>query len=358
MSTTNTAPPSQRDTGSIIAKRSVLVAGGAGFIGSHLCQRLLSEGHLVTCFDNFSTSDPENIAHLRSHPCFEVAYGDIAELNIEDYPNVEMIFNLACPASPVRYQSDPLNTLFTCVRGMDTLLQLARQNKARIFQASTSEIYGHPQIHPQQESYWGYVNTMGPRACYDEGKRCAETLCYIYEQQYGVSVRVARIFNTYGPRMHMSDGRVIVNLISQALRNQPLTVYGDGSQTRSFCYVDDLVDAIMRMMQADVAHAGPINLGNPDEITIMSLAQRIIDATNSKSTIVTRPLPVDDPPRRRPNIDLAKRVLAWQPVTNLDAGLAMMIRAYAKRLQPEQAERAPAKLQRKTITQLTGVDAR
>jgi UDP-glucuronate decarboxylase len=294
-------------------------------------------------------------------------YGDIAELSIDSYPNVEMIFNLACPASPINYQRDPLNTLFTCVRGMDNLLQLARRNHARIFQASTSEIYGHPQVHPQQEDYWGYVNTMGPRSCYDEGKRCAETLCFIYQQQYGVSVRVARIFNTYGPRMHMSDGRGMVNLISQALRDQPLTVYGDGSQTRSFCYVDDLIDAIMRMMQPDAAHDGPINLGNPEEITIMALARRIIAATASKSSIVTRPLPVDDPPRRRPNIELATRLLAWQPRTNLNAGLAMTISAYAQYLQHQQAESLPAARRRKVIGEraglslggrdLTGVDA-
>jgi UDP-glucuronate decarboxylase len=315
--------------------RPVLVAGGAGFIGSHLCERLLREGFPVICLDNFSTSDPDNIVHLRANRSFKVIRGDVAKLRLGAYGKVGAIFNLACPASPVRYQRQPLDTLFTCVHGMHNLLHLARRDGAPIFQASTSEIYGHPQVHPQLESYWGYVNTMGPRACYDEGKRCAETLCFIYQQQYGIPVRVARIFNTYGPRMHMSDGRVIVNLISQALRNQPLTVFGDGTQTRSFCYVDDLVEAILRMMGAEMTYAGPINLGNPTEITILALAQRIIAATRSTSHIVTRPLPVDDPPRRRPNIDLAVDRLKWQPRTDLDAGLMLTIRYFEQRLLEE-----------------------
>jgi UDP-glucuronate decarboxylase len=323
------------------AERPVLVAGGAGFIGSHLCDRLLREGRSVICLDNFSTSDPENIARLQEHQSFKVIRGDIASLELSAYEKVGAVFNLACPASPVRYQQQPLDTLFTCVHGMNNLLRLARRDSAPIFQASTSEIYGHPQVHPQVESYWGYVNTMGPRACYDEGKRSAETLCYIYQQQYGLPVRVARIFNTYGPRMHLTDGRVIVNLVSQALRNQPLTVYGDGTQTRSFCYVDDLVEGVLRMMEPEVSFTGPVNLGNPVEITILDLAQRIIAATRSKSTIVTRPLPVDDPPRRRPNIDLAMRTLGWRPHTDLDAGLLKTIRHFQQRLLDEHA-RSPA----------------
>jgi UDP-glucuronate decarboxylase len=338
--------------------RPVLVAGGAGFIGSHLCERLLAEGSTVICLDNFSTSEPDNIAHLRANRSFKVIRGDIARLRLGACDKVGAIFNLACPASPVRYQRQPLETLFTCVHGMNNLLQLARRDGALIFQASTSEIYGHPQVHPQLESYWGYVNTMGPRACYDEGKRCAETLCFIYQQQYGTQVRVARIFNTYGPRMHTSDGRVIVNLISQALQNQPLTVYGDGTQTRSFCYVDDLVEAILRMMGAEMACAGPINLGNPAEITILALAQRIIAATHSTSAIVSRPLPVDDPPRRRPDIDLAREVLKWQPCTDLDTGLMLTIRYFEQRLLGER-ETTPLlpERQRAAAAGLLGADA-
>ena len=352
------ATPPIRHGRAFRADRPVLVAGGAGFIGSHLCERLLLEGWPVICVDNFSTSDQDNIAHLQANPSFRVVRGDIARLRPSAYDKVGAVFNLACPASPVRYQRQPLDTLFTCVHGMNNLLQLARRDGAPIFQASTSEIYGHPQVHPQLESYWGYVNTMGPRACYDEGKRCAETLCFIYRQQFGMSVRVARIFNTYGPRMHLSDGRVIVNLISQALTNQPLTVYGDGTQTRSFCYVDDLVDAIMRIMDADVACAGPINLGNPAEITILALARRIIAATHSTSTIVTRPLPVDDPPRRRPNIDLAREVLKWHPRTNLDTGLMHTIGYFEQRLLEDQ-DNAPSipERQRSAAAGLFGADA-
>lgn len=312
--------------------RPILVAGGAGFLGSHLCERLLRDGHAVWCVDNFTTSDQENIAHLHKYPAFKFALRDIAHLDPDEVGQVDAIYNLACPASPVRYQRTPRDTLFTCVHGMDNLLKLAQRDRVKVFCASTSEIYGHPQVHPQKESYWGYVNTMGPRSCYDEGKRCAETLCFIYREQHGVQVRVARIFNTYGPRMHMSDGRVVVNLISQALRNQPLTVYGDGTQTRSFCYVDDLIEAMLAMMRGGEDCCGPINLGNPAEIEILELAKRVIALTGSTSTIVTQPLPVDDPPRRRPDIERARQLLNWQPRTDLDTGLRLTTDDFAQRL--------------------------
>jgi UDP-glucuronate decarboxylase len=319
-------------------ERPILVCGGAGFLGSHLCTRLLLEKRRVICLDNFCTSEVEAIEHLVSDPHFELIRGDVAELDADTFPAVSAIYNLACAASPIHYQRSPLDTLLTSVHGMDNLLRLARRFKVRIFQASTSEIYGHPTIHPQTEGYWGHVNTMGPRACYDEGKRCAETLCYIYHDQYDVPVRVARIFNTYGPGMRISDGRVVINFIVQALAGEPLTVYGDGHQTRSFCYVDDLIDAITRMMNEGSEHIGPINIGNPAETTILDLAQRVLRLTGSRSKIVVLPLPKDDPPRRRPDISLAAGVLDWHPTTDLDTGLRLTIQDVMQRLEREDAE--------------------
>jgi UDP-glucuronate decarboxylase len=313
-------------------RSAALVAGGAGFLGSHLCERLLERGSEVVCVDNFHTGDRENIAALAANRAFRLLKHDVALLEPALLPRVHAIFNFACPASPVHYQRTPLDTLFTSVHGTHRLLQLAHQCGARLFQASTSEIYGHPQVHPQKESYWGHVNPMGPRACYDEGKRCAETLCFIYREEHGTSVRVARIFNTYGPRMRIRDGRVVGNFIVQALRNEPLTVYGTGEQTRSFCYVADLVDAIILMMNADERARGPINLGNACEVPVLELAERIIGLTGSRSRIILRPLPVDDPPRRRPDISLARELLGWQPRTDLATGLALTIADFERRL--------------------------
>jgi len=310
---------------------TAVVAGGAGFLGSHLCEKLLEQGHAVICVDNFATSDRDNIGHLQ-HKAFQLLDQDIVNLTHEQVSEAGKIFNLACPASPVRYQISPLETLNTSVRGMDSLLSIARKIKARVFQASTSEVYGHPTVHPQTESYWGYVNPIGPRACYDEGKRCAETLCFIYREEFGVPVRVARIFNTYGPRMDPSDGRVVVNFIVQALRNEPITVYGDGTQTRSFCYVDDLIEGILLMMSDDNDCTGPINLGNPVEVTVCELAQHIVDLTSSRSRIVLRPLPTDDPPRRRPDISFAREALGWQPHTDLETGLTRTIAYFESKL--------------------------
>lgn len=316
----------------------ILVCGGAGFLGSHLCARLLREGKRVICLDNFCTSDEDAIEHLVAAPGFTLLRADVAQLDDGAFESVSAIYNLACAASPIHYQKDPLDTLFTSVNGMDHLLRLARRCNVRIFQASTSEIYGHPTIHPQTESYWGHVNTMGPRACYDEGKRCAETLCYIYHDQYEVPVRVGRIFNTYGPGMRMSDGRVVINFIVQALAGESLTVYGDGQQTRSFCYVDDLLEAIVRMMEAELDIIGPINIGNPIEITVLELAQRILRLTGSRSKIVVQPLPKDDPPRRKPDISLAARLLDWRPKTDLDTGLLRTIKDVERRLEDEDEE--------------------
>ncbi len=311
----------------------VLVCGGAGFLGSHLCRRLLEEGKRVICLDNFCTSDESAVETLLNAEGFTLLRADVAELDDEAFESVSAIYNLACAASPIHYQKNPLDTLFTSVNGMNRLLRLARRCNARIFQASTSEIYGHPTVHPQQESYWGHVNTMGPRACYDEGKRCAETLCYIYHDQYGVPVRVARIFNTYGPGMRTRDGRVVINFIVQALAGEPLTVYGDGRQTRSFCYVDDSIDAVLRMMNARGGLVGPINIGNPIELTVHELAQRVLRLTGSRSKIVVQPLPKDDPPRRRPDITLAARLLDWRPATDLDTGLMRTIEDVERRLE-------------------------
>ena len=307
-------------------QKRILVTGGAGFLGSHLCDRLIREGHDVLCLDNFFTGTKRNILHLMQNPNFELIRHDLA---FPVFLEVDEIYNLACPASPVHYQHNPVKTVKTNVLGSIHMLGLAKRVHAKILQASTSEVYGDPVVHPQPESYWGNVNTIGIRSCYDEGKRCAETLFFDYHRQNNVNIRVVRIFNTYGPRMHPNDGRVVSNFIVQALNNQDITVYGDGSQTRSFCYVDDLVDGMVRMMNGSDEFVGPVNLGNPTEFTILELAEKIIEATGSKSRIVFRPLPQDDPLQRRPDISLAKEKLQWEPDTALDEGLQTTI-AYFK----------------------------
>ncbi|WP_058553522.1 UDP-glucuronic acid decarboxylase family protein [Thiohalocapsa sp. ML1] len=299
-----------------------LVTGGAGFIGSHLCRRLLERGHDVLCVDNFFSSTRGNIDELLSHPHFELQRHDIT---FPLYVEVDEIYNLACPASPVHYQFDPVQTTKTSVHGAINMLGLAKRTKARILQASTSEVYGDPEVHPQPEGYWGNVNPVGLRSCYDEGKRCAETLFFDYHRQHGVAVKVARIFNTYGPRMHPNDGRVVSNFIVQARSGRPLTIYGDGSQTRSFCYVDDLVDALIRLMETDAAVTGPMNLGNPLEFSMRQLAEKVIALTGSGSRIIFEPLPSDDPRQRRPDITFATQALGWRPTTGLDDGLARTI---------------------------------
>ena len=307
-------------------QKRILVTGGAGFLGSHLCDRLIQEGHDVLCLDNFFTGTKRNILHLMQNPNFELIRHDLA---FPVFLEVDEIYNLACPASPIHYQHNPVKTVKTNVLGSIHMLGLAKRVHAKILQASTSEVYGDPVVHPQTESYWGNVNTIGIRSCYDEGKRCAETLFFDYHRQNKVNIRVVRIFNTYGPRMHPNDGRVVSNFIVQALNNQDITVYGDGSQTRSFCYVDDLVDGMVRMMNGSDEFVGPVNLGNPTEFTILELAEKIIEATGSKSRIVFRPLPQDDPLQRRPDISLAKEKLQWEPDTALDEGLQTTI-AYFK----------------------------
>lgn len=315
-----------------VSGKPVVVCGGAGFLGVHLCARLLERGEHVVCVDNFCTSGPEAVSSLLVHPRFELLHRDITVLGLNEIGTPSAIYNLACAASPVHYQRSPLDTLLASIRGTDNLLRLARETGAVVFQASTSEIYGHPSSHPQKEAHGGHVNTVGPRACYDEGKRCAETLCFIYRHEYGVQTRLARIFNTYGPGMRLEDGRVVVNFIVQALAGVPITVYGDGTQTRSFCYVNDLIDGIVRLMDPEKEVEGPMNLGNPAEITVLALARRIVELTNSSSQILMRPLPKDDPPRRRPDISLAKRVLGWQPQMSLKAGLTETIRDVERRL--------------------------
>ena len=299
-----------------------MVTGGAGFLGSHLCDRLIHEGHDVLCLDNFFTGTKQNILHLMQNPNFELIRHDLA---FPIFLEVDEIYNLACPASPIHYQHNPVKTVKTNVLGSIHMLGLAKRVHAKILQASTSEVYGDPTVHPQTESYWGNVNTIGIRSCYDEGKRCAETLFFDYHRQNHVNIRVVRIFNTYGPRMHPNDGRVVSNFIVQALKNQDITVYGDGSQTRSFCYVDDLIDGMVRMMNGDDEFVGPVNLGNPTEFTILELAEKIIQLTASKSRIVFRPLPQDDPLQRQPNISLAKEKLQWEPGTALNEGLQSTI---------------------------------
>ncbi len=302
--------------------KRVMVTGGAGFLGSHLCERLLETGNDVLCVDNFYTGTKDNVAHLRADHRFELMRHDIT---FPLYVEVDEIYNLACPASPVHYQFDPVQTTKTSVHGAINVLGLAKRVKAKILQASTSEVYGDPKIHPQTEDYWGHVNPIGIRSCYDEGKRCAETLFFDYYRQHKLRIKVARIFNTYGPRMHPNDGRVVSNFIVQALRGEPITVYGEGAQTRSFCYVDDLVDALMRLMATGDDFTGPVNVGNPGEFTILQLAQRVIALTGSKSKIVKKPLPSDDPMQRQPDLTLARSKLGWEPTTQLDDGLKKTI---------------------------------
>ena len=316
-----------------ISKR-ILVTGGAGFLGSHLCERLLGRGHDILCVDNYFTGRKDNIAHLLHEPHFEAMRHDIT---FPLYIEVDEIYNLACPASPIHYQFDPVQTTKTSVIGAINMLGLAKRVKARILQASTSEVYGDPTLHPQQESYRGNVNPIGPRACYDEGKRCAETLFFDYHRQHNVRIRVVRIFNTYGPRMHPNDGRVVSNFIVQALKNEPITLYGDGSQTRAFCYVDDLIEGFLRMMDAPDTATGPINLGNPVETSVAELASLIIDLTGSRSKITHKPLPVDDPIQRCPDISQAREVLKWEPRTPLKPGLERTI-AYFEKLLSERGE--------------------
>jgi UDP-glucuronate decarboxylase len=300
----------------------ILVTGGAGFLGSHLCERLLAQGHYVICLDNYFTGQKRNIVHLLGHTSFEVIRHDLVN---PIFLEVDQIYNLACPASPVHYQYNPVKTTKTAVMGAIHMLGLAKRVKARILQASTSEVYGDPSVHPQKESYWGNVNTTGIRACYDEGKRCAETLFFDYYRQSKVNIRVVRIFNTYGPRMHPNDGRVISNFIMQALRNEPITIFGDGLQTRSFCYVEDMVEGIMRMMNGPDDFVGPVNLGNPGEYSMLELAENIVRLTRSKSRLEFQPSPMDDPRRRQPDIGLAKEKLGWEPVVRLQEGLEKTI---------------------------------
>ena len=302
--------------------KKILVTGGAGFLGSHLCERLLQEGHDVLCVDNYFTGTKSNIAHLISNPNFEAMRHDVT---FPLYVEVDEIYNLACPASPVHYQFDPVQTTKTSVHGAINMLGLAKRIKAKIFHASTSEVYGDPKVHPQLESYWGNANPIGVRSCYDEGKRCAETLFFDYYRQHKLRIKVARIFNTYGPRMHPNDGRVISNFIIQSLRNEPITIYGDGRQTRSFCYVDDQIEAFTRLMDSADDFTGPVNLGNPTEISILELANTIIKLTGSSSKLVHKPLPSDDPRQRCPDISLAKEKLGWQPKVPLEEGLKKTI---------------------------------
>ena len=300
----------------------ILITGGAGFLGSHLCERLLNEGSEVICLDNFFTGSKENIIHLISNPHFEVLRHDVT---LPLYIEVDQIYNLACPASPIHYQHDPVQTTKTCVHGAINMLGLAKRTGAKIMQASTSEVYGDPEIHPQVESYWGRVNPIGIRSCYDEGKCCAETLFLDYHRQHNLDIKIARIFNTYGPKMHANDGRVVSNFIVQALKGEDITIYGDGQQSRSFCYVDEMVDAFIRLMNTDRDFIGPVNLGNPGEFTIRELAEKTLAMVGSKSSLINEPLPEDDPRQRQPDISLAKEKLGWEPVIKLDEGLAKTI---------------------------------
>ena len=311
------------------SRKRVLVTGGAGFLGSHLCERLLARGDEVLCADNFFTGTKDNVAHLLPNPHFELVRHDVT---FPLYVEVDEIFNLACPASPIHYQFDPVQTTKTSVHGAINMLGLAKRIKAKILQASTSEVYGDPEVHPQVESYWGRVNPIGIRSCYDEGKRCAETLFFDYHRQHGLRIKVARIFNTFGPRMHPNDGRVVSNFIVQALSGEPITIYGDGTQTRSFCYVDDLIEALLRLMDTPDEFTGPINLGNPVEFQIRELAKLAIELTGSQSNIVYRPLPSDDPLQRKPDIGLAKKMLNWAPGTEIRAGLVKTIAYFETQL--------------------------
>jgi UDP-glucuronate decarboxylase len=299
-------------------KERIIITGGCGFLGSHLCDVLIQQGHEVLCVDNCFTGTKRHIGHLMDHPNFEFMRHDIT---FPLYVEADRIYNMACPASPIHYQFDPVQTTKTSVHGAINMLGLAKRIRATILQASTSEVYGDPELHPQPETYWGRVNPIGPRACYDEGKRCAETLFFDYHRQHGLKIKVARIFNTYGPRMHPNDGRVVSNFIVQALENKEITIYGDGQQTRSFCYVDDLVDGLVKLMNADESLTGPINLGNPHEFTIMALAKKVIDLTGSSSKIVQKPLPQDDPKQRKPDISVARDKLGWKPTIELEEGL-------------------------------------
>lgn len=302
--------------------KKIMITGGAGFIGSHLCERLLAQGHEVLCVDNYFTGSKRNIVHLLDNPYFEVMRHDVC---FPLYVEVDEIYNLACPASPVHYQHDPVQTTKTSVHGAINMLGLAKRIGAKILQASTSEVYGDPVVHPQPESYWGNVNPIGPRSCYDEGKRCAETLFFDYYRQHGLRIKVARIFNTYGPRMHPNDGRVVSNFIVQALQGEAITIYGEGSQTRSFCYVDDLVEGLIALMNSDESMTGPVNLGNPGEFTILELAQQVMELTASDSRLAFKPLPQDDPQQRQPDITLAGSALGWQPRVALREGLGQTI---------------------------------
>jgi UDP-glucuronate decarboxylase len=308
--------------------KRILITGGAGFIGSHLCDRLIKDGHDVLCVDNFFTGSKTNIAHMIGHPYFELMRHDVT---FPLYVEVDRIFNLACPASPIHYQRDPVQTTKTSVHGAINMLGLAKRVKARIFQASTSEVYGDPEEHPQTESYWGRVNPIGPRSCYDEGKRCAETLFFDYKHQHNLDIKVVRIFNTYGPRMHPKDGRVVSNFIVQALRGEDITIYGDGSQSRSFCYVDDMIEGFVRMMDSEKGFTGPVNMGNPNEFTMLEFAENVLRLTDSKSKMTFKPLPTDDPRQRQPNITLAKEELGWEPKVQLEDGLKETI-DYFRRL--------------------------
>lgn len=326
-----------KDTGS----KRILVTGGAGFLGSHLCEYLLAQGHDVLCVDNFYTGRKRNIETVLGNPRFELLRHDVT---FPLYVEVDEIYNLACPASPIHYQNDPVQTTKTSVHGAINLLGLAKRVKAKILQASTSEVYGDPQTHPQTEQYWGHVNPIGLRSCYDEGKRCAETLFMDYRRQHHLQVKIARIFNTYGPRMHPNDGRVVSNFIMQALANQPLTIYGDGSQTRSFCYVDDMIVAFERLMNTPEEFCGPVNLGNPVEHTMLELAERIISLCKSRSTIVFKPLPSDDPARRRPDITLARSVLEWEPKVSLTEGLGRTIEYFKKFYSNDEQQMADSRM--------------
>jgi len=307
----------------------VLVTGGAGFLGSHLCDRLIARGDDVLCVDNFYTGSKRNVAHLFSHPHFEMMRHDVT---FPLYVEVNQIFNLACPASPVHYQRDPVQTTKTSVHGAINMLGLAKRVKARILQASTSEVYGDPEVHPQPEAYWGRVNPIGIRSCYDEGKRCAETLFFDYHRQHQLDIKVIRIFNTYGPRMHPNDGRVVSNFIVQALKGEDITIFGDGQQTRSFCYVDDLIEAMLRMMEGPADFTGPVNVGNPSEFTMLELAETVLRLTHSKSKLVYKPLPKDDPHQRKPDIDLVKEKLDWVPQVSLEDGLKETIAYFKKEI--------------------------
>lgn len=307
----------------------ILVTGGSGFLGSHLCERLLKEGNEVICVDNFFTGSKEHIAHLTSNPYFEIIRHDVT---FPLYVEVDQIYNLACPASPIYYQHDPVQTTKTSVHGAINMLELAKRLNTRILQASTSEVYGDPEVHPQPEGYWGKVNPIGFRICYDEGKRCAETLFFDYHRQNNLDIKVVRIFNTYGPRMHLHDGRVVSNFIVQALKGYDITIYGEGSQTRSFCYVDDLIEAMVRMMATHKGFTGPVNIGNPCEFTMLELAEKVISLTGSSSKLVFCPLPSDDPRQRQPDISLARQELCWQPQINLEDGLKMTIAYFRKKL--------------------------